>query len=210
MKILFLSDTHGRHSELSDLPKADILIHAGDVSRTGTEYEIKDFLNWFSSQDYKYKVFIAGNHDFYFDSKTIEEINSMLKNNEYYLCNSGITIEGINIWGSPITPIFFDWAFNKDRGEEISKYWGMIPNNTDVLVTHGPPLGMLDCTYDNLNVGCEDLRNRVKAIKPKYHLFGHIHEGYGMYFDGTTTYVNGSILNERYCIKNKPYLLRLV
>lgn len=126
----------------------------------------------------------------------------MLPQDVFYLCDTGITIEGINIWGSPITPTFFNWAFNRDRGSNIAKYWDKIPQNTDILITHGPPSGILDRTISGSNAGCGDLLKKIELIKPKYHLFGHIHEAYGVYETAHTTFINGSILDEDYRISN--------
>lgn len=204
MKILFISDTHGEHQKLNDLPQADILIHSGDVSRRGKDYEIEDFIEWFSSLDFQYKIFIAGNHDFYFESKAIIKVQEMLPQNIFYLCDTGITIEEINIWGSPITPTFFNWAFNQDRGSNIARYWDKIPQNTNILITHGLPSGILDQTLSGSNAGCEDLLKKIELIKPKYHLFGHIHEAYGVYETAHITFINGSILDEDYQISNPP------
>lgn len=202
MKILFISDTHGEHQKLNNLPQADILIHSGDISKRGKDYEIEDFIKWLSSLDFRYKIFIAGNHDFYFEGKTISKVQEMLPQDVFYLCDTGITIEGINIWGSPITPTFFNWAFNRDRGSNIAKYWDKIPQNTDILITHGPPSGILDRTISGSNAGCGDLLKKIELIKPKYHLFGHIHEAYGVYETAHTIFINGSILDEDYRISN--------
>ena len=204
MKILFFSDTHGQHRKLKNLPQADMLIHAGDISKRGEDHEVEDFIRWFSALNYPYKIFIAGNHDFYFEDETVNRIQKMLSPDTYYLCNTGVSIEGINIWGSPITPTFFNWAFNKDRGSEIAKYWNKIPKNTNILITHGPPFGVLDKTRTGLNAGCEDLLRKVKSIKPAYHLFGHIHEGYGVCEKEYTTFMNGCILDENYSLVNQP------
>lgn len=204
MKILFLSDTHGLHQKLGDLPQADILIHSGDISNRGRDAEVEDFINWFSSLDYHYKIFIAGNHDFYFEGKTVSDIQKMLPQNIHYLCDSGVMIEGLNIWGSPITPWFLDWAFNRERGEEINKHWKLIPKNTDILITHGPPYGILDMNVNKQYTGCKDLLTTVNLIKPKYHLFGHIHESYGIFETESTTFINACVLDENYKMKNQP------
>ncbi|WP_071144928.1 metallophosphatase domain-containing protein [Bacteroides ihuae] len=209
MKILFISDTHGQHRKLRNLPEADMLIHGGDVSKRGEDHEIEDFIRWFSQLDFQYKIFIAGNHDFYFEDETVNRIQKMLPQNTYYLCDTGVIIEGLNFWGSPISPTFFNWAFNRDRGKEIAKYWNKIPENTDILITHGPPFGVLDLTQSGLHVGCEDLLKKVKSIKLQYHLFGHIHEAYGVYESAQTTFINGSILDENYVITNQPIVFNL-
>ncbi|MFT3995290.1 MAG: metallophosphatase domain-containing protein [Dysgonomonas sp.] len=207
MKILFLSDTHEAHSSLAVLPKADIIIHGGDISYCGKPEAIKDFLNWFSNlENYRYKIFIAGNHDFYFEGKQQHLIQQSLPENTFYLCDNGVTIEGIKIWGSPITPRFFNWAFNRSRGKEILKHWNRIPKDTNILVTHGPAYGILDCTKERIHAGCEDLLAVINKIKPQYHLSGHIHEGYGILKKDHTTFINGSVSNDRYEPVNQPIL----
>ncbi|KAA6337055.1 3' 5'-cyclic adenosine monophosphate phosphodiesterase CpdA [termite gut metagenome] len=204
MNILFFSDTHCLHRRLKDIPPADMIIHAGDVSFSGEDHEVEDFIRWFGKLDYKYKIFIAGNHDFYFEDETIRRIQRMLPENAYYLCDSGVEIEGIKFWGSPINPRFLDWAFNCERGEQIRGHWKLIPKDTDILITHSPPFGLLDQTTRGVHTGCEDLLKAIKRIKPRYHLFGHIHEAYGMIQSGKTTFINGSVLNEHYVIQNPP------
>ena len=201
MKITLISDTHSKHNQLT-LPKGDILIHAGDVSSRGNKREVKNFLNWFSKQDYKYKIFIAGNHDFFFEQENENIIQEIIPENIIYLNDSGIEIEGIKIWGSPIQPTFFDWAFNRERGTEIKKYWDLIPNDTDILITHGPPFGILDQTVRGENVGCKELLIRVLEIKPKIHVFGHIHEAYGEAQKHDIKFINASVLNVRYQVTN--------
>jgi len=201
MKITLISDTHSKHNQLT-LPKGDILIHAGDVSSRGNKREVKNFLNWFSKQDYKYKIFIAGNHDFFFEQENENIIQEIIPENIIYLNDSGIEIEGIKIWGSPIQPTFFDWAFNRERGTEIKKHWDLIPNDTDILITHGPPFGILDQTVRGENVGCKELLIRVLEIKPKIHVFGHIHEAYGEAQKHDIKFINASVLNVRYQVTN--------
>ncbi|MDB5012109.1 MAG: metallophosphoesterase [Daejeonella sp.] len=209
MLFLTLSDTHGKHRLLKNLPKADVIIHVGDVSRDGSERSVLDFMNWFSELDYEYKIFIAGNHDFYFEQESESYLNKTIPTNLIYLNDSGVTINGINIWGSPITPWFYDWAFNRERGTEINKHWKLIPKNTDVLITHGPPMGILDQVNVSRSVGCEDLLKRINSIKPKVHVFGHIHEAYGSENIEHTKFINASILDENYQIKNDPILFQL-
>lgn len=202
MKIVAISDTHTKHNHLK-LPKGDMLIHAGDISSGGTESEVKNFLHWFGSQDFKYKVLIAGNHDFFFEARTPHYIASLLPKGVIYLNDEGVTIEGINIWGSPVQPWFYNWAFNRQRGKEINQHWKLIPQNTDILITHGPTFGILDKTTRGEQVGCEDLKNMIDKIQPKFHICGHIHEAYGIEKVKNTTYINASVLNERYELVNK-------
>jgi len=98
-----------------------------------------------------------------------------------------VEIEGVRFWGSPWQPWFFDWAFNLERGEEIRAKWELIPDDTEVLITHGPPQGHGDMTSRGEGAGCADLLARIRQVKPRYHLFGHIHEGYGTSTDGVTS-----------------------
>ncbi|WP_207784864.1 metallophosphoesterase [Flavobacterium difficile] len=121
MKFIIISDTHEQHKNLT-LPIGDVIIHAGDISQRGKESEILDFLNWFKDLDFKYKFFIAGNHDFFFEATLEKDIQKIIPETIIYLYNSGVEVEHIKIWGSPITPNFFDLAFNSDRSESISKH----------------------------------------------------------------------------------------
>ena len=208
MKIIAISDTHGKHRNL-DLPQGDMLIHAGDVSSRGLEDEVLDFLDWYESLDFKYKIFIAGNHDFYFEKEKKEAIEKVIPSNVIYLNDSGVTIEGIKIWGSPIQPWFFDWAFNRKRGEEIAQHWKFIPDDTNILVTHGPAFGLLDKTFREESVGCEELLKSIKKVKPQFHIAGHIHEAYGQVEKDGTHFINASVLDLRYQLVNKPFEFEL-
>jgi Icc-related predicted phosphoesterase len=205
MKIVFISDTHGQHENLV-LPEGDMIIHAGDVSKRGGMAEMENFLNWYESLPFKYKVFTVGNHDFLAENAPAL-FKKLIPDNCVYLENSDVTIEGIRIWGSPITPWFYDWAFNRQRGADIAKYWAKIPIGTDIVVTHGPVYDILDRTTRGDLTGCEDLRAKLEEIKPKYHVFGHIHEAYGMKTVGETTYINASVLDEQYRMAHKPIVL---
>lgn len=202
MKVVAISDTHMRHRDI-DLPEGDILIHAGDVSSKGTKDEIVDFLSWFANQAHQHKIFIAGNHDFMFERRG-REIREYIPDNIIYLQNSGTEINGIKFWGSPVQPEFYDWAFNVERGDKIKRYWDLIPVDTDVLITHGPPFGILDSSIIRKSQGCEELLIAVEKINPKYHIFGHIHEGYGTCTNGITSFINASVLNEKYLYTNDP------
>lgn len=133
-----------------------------------------------------------------------EELDFLIPKDVIFLNDSGATVEGINIWGSPITPRFMDMAFNRKRGEVIQKHWDLIPKNTDILITHGPPLGILDRTARNEEVGCVDLRNTIASRKIKVHLFGHIHEAYGKVTKNGTCFINASVLDLRYNLTNAP------
>jgi Icc-related predicted phosphoesterase len=203
MQITLISDTHGQHDQLN-LQGGDMLINAGDVCNRGMEFEVLAFLNWFKNQNYKHKIFIAGNHDWFFEQETNEYIQKIIPKGVIYLNDSGVCIDGINIWGSPIQPTIFDWAFNRNRGAAIDQHWQLIPKNTNILITHGPPFGILDQTIRGEAVGCEMLLKKVSEIKPKLHVFGHIHEGYGLIDKENTTFINASVLDIRYNLRNEP------
>lgn len=213
MKIVFISDTHMKHRQLVNLPEADMIIHAGDITTRGEFFATKDFLEWFNLLDYKYKVFIAGNHDFCFEDDNAKiKIPTLL--GQYpditYLENESVEIEGIKIYGSPYTPRFYDWAFNVSRGNPIAREWAKIPDDTDILITHGPPFGYGDYTMNGDKAGCVDLLYRIKVIKPTIHVFGHIHEGYGMFTLADArgvTLINASVLDHRYNMVNEPVLI---
>lgn len=202
MRIVFISDTHCRHREIR-LPEGDMLIHAGDFSGRGERDEVEQFLAWFSSLDFAHKIFIAGNHDFLAEDDP-EAFAEMVPDDLLYLNEDGVEISGIKIWGSPITPWFFDWAFNRQRGDEIARHWERIPTATDLLITHGPPLGVLDRTVNGTRAGCEELLQRVEIVRPRIHVFGHIHEGHGILEKGPTTFINGSSLDFRYQPVHQP------
>jgi Icc-related predicted phosphoesterase len=212
-RITFLSDTHTKHDKLNGfLHGGDVLLHSGDLTGRGYITEIENFMKWYDNiNNYDTKVFIAGNHDFGFqdDNQKLRGLLTGYKTIDYLedeLMMVGEDYETmIKIWGTPWQPEFHNWAFNLPRGEKLKEKWDMIPLNTDILITHGPPMGKLDYVrYDNVNVGCEELMKRVEEIKPKIHVFGHIHEGYGYVFDGTTHFINAAVLNGRYEYRNKP------
>jgi predicted phosphodiesterase len=169
-RITLISDTHTLHDEITqDLPGGDILIHAGDISNRGSSVDITEFCEWFDSIDnYNTKIFIAGNHDFGFQ-KRAEEISQIINSYKWinYLEDNWITIDGIKVWGSPWQPEFYNWGFNLPRnGPDLEEKWSWIPENTDILVTHGPPWGHLDVSgYGTRDLGCELLLKRVEKIK---------------------------------------------
>jgi Icc-related predicted phosphoesterase len=212
-RITFISDTHTKHDKVSGfLTGGDILIHAGDLTSRGFLTEIENFTKWYDKIDnYDTKVFIAGNHDFGFqyENQKLRGLLTGYKTIEYLqddLLMVGDDYDDmVKIWGTPWQPEFHNWAFNLPRGDKLKEKWDMIPVDTDILITHGPPFGKLDYVpYDNVNVGCEELMKRVQEIKPKIHVFGHIHEGYGYVFDGNTHFINAAVLNGRYEYRNKP------
>ena len=198
MRILHLSDTHNKHWSLHDLPAADVIVHSGDAAAAGNSKEITDFFVWFSALDYKYKIFVAGNHDdCLHEAKSIKKY---LPANFYYLCNSGIVIEGLKFWGVPYFTL-------DDVNGRCRHFMAQIPADTDILITHRPPYGILDKT--NNSYGCIHLLQAVLKVTPRYHFFGHVHGAYGVEKSKATTFVNASLVNEKYELTNKPFVFEV-
>ncbi|GAA3923892.1 metallophosphatase domain-containing protein [Litoribacillus peritrichatus] len=203
MRFVVISDTHGMYPKVS-VPDGDVLIHCGDILARGRLSEIDTLNGWLESLPHEHKIIIAGNHDRCFQKhqqETLEKLTSAI-----YLQDSSVVINGLKFYGSPWTPEFYDWYFMLNRRERAEK-WKLIEEDTDVLITHGPPFSILDQVLEGEHVGCPELLKRVKEVSPKYHLFGHIHEGYGMVEDGDTTYINASLNNVKYRPVNMPWVL---
>lgn len=194
MRLVLLSDTHGFH-ELA-VPDGDVLLHAGDFSRNGGLRDVERFERFLGRLPHRHKILIAGNHDFVFQKQ--RGLAQKRLKSARYLQDSGCEVEGLRIYGSPWQPEFFDWAFNLPRGEPLRRVWARIPDEVDVLITHGPPAGLLDRNSAGEAVGCADLRERVRAVRPGLHLFGHIHEAAGVAEVDGTLFVNASVCDLRY------------
>lgn len=207
MKFTVISDTHNKHSTLK-LGGGDVLLHCGDFSGRGTAQQIIDFNEWLGEQDFKHKIVIAGNHDFMFENEP--ETAQKLLTNAIYLQDSSTSIENIKIYGSPWQPWFHDWAFNLKRGEALADKWALIPEDTDILLTHGPPWGIGDMTSRGENAGCEDLLEKINEIHPKYHCFGHIHEDSGSWEINGTHFINASICDLNYKATNPYFTFELI
>jgi len=240
MKLVTLSDTHGKHHNavFPEVPAGDILIHAGDATRKGTLDELDNFFKWFSSLPHQYKIFVAGNHDIGLDPEFVDDrrlyipeeerleqaremslkAEQLIPDNVIYLKDSFVEIEDpgmhrkLKIYGSPFTPRFLNWAFLRNRGPAMEDKWSSIPNDTDILVTHGPAYGHGDVAppwilsrYQR-SVGCLELLKKILEVKPKIHVFGHIHGGRGIYQSDElpTTSMNSSICTESYAPTNLP------
>lgn len=206
-RIVLLSDTHNCNEQIS-VPDGDILIHAGDATNRGQVDEIVAFNEWFSGFPHKHKIFVAGNHDWLFETRP-KYARSLLAKNVVYLQDSAVEILDLKIYGSPWQPRFFDWAFNLNRGGEMAEKWKLIPNEVDILITHGPPFGILDETPRGDFAGCEELRKRVEEIRPQLHVFGHIHFGYGTEEKFGVRFVNASNCDEDYLPTNLPIVVDL-
>ena len=213
-RIICLSDTHNRHEQLT-VPDGDILIHAGDATNQGTIEETIFFNKWFAALPHRHKIFVAGNHDWLFETNNPRARKS-LDDSIIYLQDSFAEIENLKIYGAPWQPRFFDWAFNLKRGAELREKWKLIPDDVDVLITHGPPFGILDEVqrkYFVENTGCEELRKRVEDIaafgKLKLHIFGHIHCSYGRAEKFGVKFVNAANCDEAYAPTGAPVVIDL-
>lgn len=225
LRVVCISDTHSLHSQFPKdfLPPGDILIHSGDFSNVGRYSEIKEFLEWFGSQtQYKHRILIAGNHDLGLHAESYPktqprfqrrakpddpaECRALLTSDKFiYLEDSEVTVDGLRIYGMPWQPTFYDWAYNLDRGAPIREYIDKIPSDVDILISHGPPLGYGDRCSGGNRAGCLDLLKQVnQRIRPRAHIFGHIHEAYGLETNGHTLFVNPSTCTYQYRPTNPP------
>jgi predicted phosphohydrolase len=192
-----MSDTHGLHKRIA-VPPGDVFVHAGDFSREGTLREAAAFGLWVRALPHRHKLVVAGNHDLCFEYYP-EPARLALGDGEglTYLQDSGVTIERVNFWGSPWQPEFMEWAFNLPRGPRLAERWAKIPTTTDVLITHGPPIGIQDVARGE-HVGCADLLDRIHELQINTHIFGHIHGSSGVTTVDATTFVNASICDDDY------------
>lgn len=224
MRIVLLADTHGYHDSVQ-VPEGDVLIHAGDLTASGESKQVADTAKWLGSLPHRYKIAIAGNHDFLFERSPSAATALMRSAGVTYLQDTEVKIDGLSIYGSPWQPEFMHWAFNVPRGS-LSRYWDQIPSGLDILVTHGPPFGILDQRFPpslrrfapwedqepfagSDHVGDEELLTAVQRVRPRFHVFGHIHSGYGTTENGQTKFYNAAICNEEYEPANKPWVIDL-
>jgi len=213
MRLVVISDTHNRHKKI-ELPPGDVLIHCGDMTGQGRESEIYPFVSWLNSLPYKHKVIISGNHDLCFPSAIKEQrILPVLDDNVHYLENSEIIIDGVKFWGSPNSSMFGMRliAFMQTEAE-LSKTYAAIPADTDVLITHGPPRFVLDKNGIGEHCGSQSLLDKVREVRSKLHVFGHIHEAYGIEWPvtvGGTVFGNAAICDLSYNPVNKPLIFDL-
>lgn len=209
MRLVIISDTHRMHNKIS-VPFGDVLIHTGDFSGYGSDEELVYFVQWLSTLSHKVKLIVAGNHDRQLEAKP--ELADLFGGVAEYLFNSSTEYKGYKFWGSPFQPWFRNWSFNLPRGgEELRKNWAQMPNDTDILLTHSPPHGILDRNMEGEHCGCEFLLGRVKEVKPILHCYGHIHESRG--FDERsqppTTFINATVLDAHYKLSYKPVVIDL-
>lgn len=223
LRLVCLSDTHGQHGRFDELkgfkiPDGDLLIHSGDMTKFGTAPELREFNEWLGTLPHPHKIVVAGNHDEAFEYEP-ERARALLTN-AVYLQDSETTAAGLRIWGSPWQPEFNEWHFNLPRGAELKAKWDLIPQGIDVLVTHGPPRGMLDQVPSGERVGCSDLLNAVERVRPRLHVFGHIHTTQDdgsepkprpirQITSGGTIFANAASLNDAYRMARPPLVIEL-
>lgn len=252
IRFVCISDTHNLHDEIAYLPRGDVLVHTGDFSEYGTCEEVVAFADWFASRPFKHKILIAGNHDIGMDATGYDtkigatwkqywngtprdnnpvDVRRLLdsRSDITYLENNSCVVEGIKIYGSPMTPLIVlpiakpvAMAFNLMTQEEQHAHWQTIPLDTQVLLTHGPPAGVHDVVAPLWRLGDQDLYDRVLEVRPQYHIFGHVHQSYGrteFFHDpgdsdeeksSSTTFVNTSTCTLRHKPTNAPFVFDIL
>jgi predicted phosphohydrolase len=206
LRLVLLSDTHQLHRQV-DVPTGDILIHAGDFTMFGrTKADITDFLDWLKGLPHRHKILVPGNHEFLLEANLS---GRFVLGDAQVLIDAGIEIEGLRIWGSPVTPLL-GGAFGLSLAADREEIYAQIPKDIDVLVTHGPPFGILDSDpASGLHAGCRQLLDGVTGLKPKLHVFGHIHGAYGVFQTARTTFVNASLVGVDACLENAPFVFEI-
>jgi Icc-related predicted phosphoesterase len=210
-KLVLISDTHTYHTDLK-MPEGDILICSGDYTWKGEIPEVRRFLKWLKELPYKYKIFCNGNHEV--EVSKLGNLTRLLVmelkvDNIFYLEDQSVTLEGLKFYGSPRTPAFgWGWAYMYDRRRDGKRIWENIPEDTDILITHGPPYNKLDLTSDGDLAGCRDLLYKVLKVKPKLHIFGHIHLQGGSHIPTEhTLFVNAAMNDDSYLNVRKPVVV---
>lgn len=210
MIIVALSDTHGNHRSV-EVPPGDIVIHCGDITRKSNLSEVTDFVEWFAGLDFQHKILVAGNHDRFIRKKKPEFMELINRHKIEYLENTNIQINGYSIFGSPFSLNYGGiGAFTYFHEPDAKRIWNLIPEKIDILVTHTPPKGFMDySSTEKINAGCHVLRDRVLSVKPRCHIFGHIHESYGIEKHNGSVFINASLSNGSGEIVNKPAVVEI-
>jgi Icc-related predicted phosphoesterase len=202
-----ISDTHELHRSV-EMPPCDLLIHAGDWTFfSKSRRQIHDFNDWLGEQYAPLgRILSPGNHETYLEH---DRHLSSLTSNGTVLIEERLAIRGLKLWASPITP-HSAGGFTVRSPEERARRYAQIPLETDILITHGAPYGILDCAPgDSQHQGCRELLNAIKRIKPKIHVFGHVHQGYGVYQTPDTLFVNAALLGPDGDIDGPPIVVSI-
>lgn len=205
MRLALLSDTHEQHDKFI-IPECDVFIHAGDFTMNGRIDKIQEFNKWLSKVPAQHKLVIPGNHEVGWDAAGVFALQEQISN-AYVLVDSGITLNTIRFHGIPWTPTFgYGWAFNANP-EKMKSVCDLIPNDVDVIISHGPPKAILDETLGGDFVGSPELLSIIHRIKPKLVVFGHIHEAYGTQEAEGTAYANVSAVDFSYQPRPDPVVI---
>ena len=203
MKVVCLSDTHEMHREVPPIrQRGDLLIHAGDFTFFCEKLSIiRDFNAWLGELPFRYRIVVPGNHEHIMYTRP--EIHSLITN-ATLLINEAVTIEGVRLWGSPVT--CDDDAFGCATAEERRRLYATIPVDTDIVITHGPAFGILDEERHSrgVHLGCPELRTAIERVKPKFHVFGHVHSGHGAARVGDTIFANVAMIGCGGDLDKKP------
>ena len=212
MKVCCVADTHCVDLECLNLPDADVLIHAGDWTFRGSVAEVAQFNVYCGKvkDKFKYGIYVVpGNHDFLAQNQA--HLCKDMLTNCHMVIHEVVEIEGKKFWFCPWTPFFHDWAFNAYE-DKLKDIYGMIPDGVDVLVTHGPAYGIFDEVCQDFKqkfLGSHALLDQIQLVKPRFHVFGHIHQGYGMKRVGDTIFVNAAVLDNHYQLTNLPIVIEI-
>ena len=201
MKIALFSDSHGLHDRIN-IPMADILIFAGDMTNCRTTRDDLDFNRFLGSLPHHHKIVIGGNHDFRLARDREKTRNQFTE--AVYLEDEAVQVCGVTVYGTPWQPLFNNHscdAFALSRGRAIREKWAMISDGVDILVTHTPPAGILDLDGPVCH-GCSDLSSAVAKVEPKYHVFGHIHSCHGMVHHNSTSFINCNVQGGNGTLRN--------
>ncbi len=201
MNAMFIGDTYGQHDAIL-LPRGNMIVHAGNITKNGTRAEVEDFLQWFSSLPYKHKIFIAGAHDRFLETDPAA-VRAMIPEGVVYLEESGVEIEGLKIWGSPYNCYNHGSAFSCDA-TEIVAHWEKIPAETDMVIIHTPAYGVLDENFKGEHEGSKELLRRLVKVEPKYFIYGHRQSTHGYEYRHGIHFINASVSNEEFKITHKP------
>jgi Icc-related predicted phosphoesterase len=205
LTLVLLGDTHELHRDV-EVPDGDILIHAGDFTMFSRSLcAIEDFNDWLGELPHRVKICVPGNHEFFLAA---DPSRRSLLTNATVLINERFEIEGLGFWGSPVTP-FANVAFGMSSAGERRRLYAEIPEDTDILVTHGPPYRLLDSPESGVHAGCRELFDAVMRVKPRLHVFGHVHKAYGIFQTHDTTFVNAALLGPNGDIDKAPIVLRM-
>ena len=207
LKITVISDTHGEHEKLGSM-SGDVLVHCGDMFNmfSGRDDEVDSMDDWFGRQEFDLILCIGGNHDFELEKRSATSRD--IFRNAVYLEGSSFEYAGVSFHGAPWIPHLIGQAFFRNPAE-LAQLWAEVPGETDVLITHTPPAGVLDVSSRGLELGCPYLSDALGTISPKLHCFGHVHASSGIYESPETTHINAALVNSRYQLSRDPVVHHL-